>query len=259
MRKIFQISLWILVTTGVFIVLGFAFTEKGALRCNNLNVEIVDSEVNGFITEAEVLKIIRVKFDMITGRPMDSINTAAIENELRLNPYIHRVDVYTSMTGGISVEIKREVAILRVFNTKNECYYLTADGKPLPLKDNFIPRTMIARGDIKERYKDIVDEYPMFLDQQPSGILAQLHGISAYIHSHPFLSEHIDQIYLNSNSDFELIPCHGRYIIVLGGAKDLESKIYNLMAFYEKGLKKMGIDNIGVINLKYKNQVICKK
>ena len=259
MKKIFQVTFWLIITAGVFILLGFVSAEKGALKCNELKVFMVDSQTEGFIVEAEVIKMIGDEFGNISGMCMDSINTDAIEGFLRENPYVRSVDVYSSMTGDIAVEIQREVADLRIYNKNNESYYLTANGKPLPLKRDFVPHTLIARGFIPESYQDVSNSYWNVGDESPENTISQIRDVADQIKTNTFMQQHVDQIYLNSNKDFELIPCNGRYVILLGDACGIESKINNLLAFYEQGLSRINIENIEVINLEYKNQVICKK
>ena len=69
----------------------------------------------------------------------------------------------------------------------------------------------------------------------------------------------IEQIYVNENTDIELVPKTGEHEIVLGDVNDLKDKFNKLMIFYLKGLNNLGWDVYKKINLKYKNQVVCSK
>jgi cell division protein FtsQ len=46
---------------------------------------------------------------------------------------------------------------------------------------------------------------------------------------------------------------------LLGDAHDLDEKFRKLFAFYRYGLNKIGWNKYSIINIKFKNQVICSK
>ena len=80
-----------------------------------------------------------------------------------------------------------------------------------------------------------------------------------YITHDKFLKAQIGQIYVNEFNEFELIPRIGSHVILLGKAEDLDDKFRRLYAFYRFGLNKIGWNKYSVINIKYKNQVVCSK
>jgi cell division protein FtsQ len=80
-----------------------------------------------------------------------------------------------------------------------------------------------------------------------------------YISEDKFLSSQIVQIYYNGSGDFELIPRVGAHQIIFGDIKDYQLKFMKLKVLYEEGLKYEGWNKYVMINLKYKNQVICTK
>jgi cell division protein FtsQ len=57
----------------------------------------------------------------------------------------------------------------------------------------------------------------------------------------------------------ELTPTVGSQQIILGKIENYKENLEKLRLFYEKGLSKVGWNNYSVINLKYKNQVVCTK
>ena len=59
-----------------------------------------------------------------------------------------------------------------------------------------------------------------------------------------------------------MIPQVGNHEIVFGAAnsnKDVVAKLNKLKIFYQEGLPFEGWNKYNQINLKYKNQVVCKK
>jgi cell division protein FtsQ len=56
-----------------------------------------------------------------------------------------------------------------------------------------------------------------------------------------------------------MVPKIGNHIIVLGSADDLENKFNKLMIFYNEVLKNFDADDFRIVNLKYKDQIVCSK
>jgi cell division protein FtsQ len=64
---------------------------------------------------------------------------------------------------------------------------------------------------------------------------------------------------VNEHQELELIPRVGNHRVLLGDTIDLQDKFRRLMIFYKEGLSKTGWNNYSVINLKFRNQVVCTK
>jgi len=79
------------------------------------------------------------------------------------------------------------------------------------------------------------------------------------INQNKFLKAQISEIYLNSKGEFDLIPQLGNHLIRFGTMEDASTKLNNLDIFYRKALIGEGWDKYETINLKYKNQVVCKR
>jgi len=261
MKRILQILIWVVVLSGISAILGFALIDQKAIKCTNLSVTIADDNARGFISTKEIENLVYKEFDSITGKLMDSLNIEQIERKLEENPYIKSVHVYTTVHGSLSIEVEREEALIRIINKKNENYYLSRSGKALPLSKKFIPHVIIASGNIKENYHTIKDNHKLNFSPTTENIndLASLSYLAKALEQNNFLKDHIKQIYIGKEGEIELIPDDGKFTILLGDVNDLDIKFENLFAFYQAGLPKVGSDNISVVNLKYKNQVVCRK
>ena len=89
--------------------------------------------------------------------------------------------------------------------------------------------------------------------------LASLFRVAIYISNDPFFKAQIEQIYVDPDGEIELIPAVGSHVILFGRADDLDDKFSKLYAFYKYGLNKIGWNKYDIINIKYKNQVVCSK
>ena len=69
----------------------------------------------------------------------------------------------------------------------------------------------------------------------------------------------LEQIYVHPDKEVELIPRVGNHRILLGTFDHFEEKLANLRLFYEQAIPKMGWEKYSIINLKYRNQIVCTK
>jgi cell division protein FtsQ len=69
----------------------------------------------------------------------------------------------------------------------------------------------------------------------------------------------VQQVIVDSNAEFTIIPTLGNQLIFFGNAEDIEGKFKKLLNFYTEGLNKTGWNKYATINLKFKNQVVCTK
>ena len=68
------------------------------------------------------------------------------------------------------------------------------------------------------------------------------------------------QINVTNEKELELYLAVGNHKIIFGDANDIEEKFKKLKIFYTEGLNKTdGWNKYSVINVKYKNQVVCTK
>jgi cell division protein FtsQ len=66
-------------------------------------------------------------------------------------------------------------------------------------------------------------------------------------------------VYVTASNEVELVPRVGNHIVLLGGLDSYEKKMNKLEAMYNKGFDITGWNIYSVINLKFKDQVICKR
>jgi cell division protein FtsQ len=80
-----------------------------------------------------------------------------------------------------------------------------------------------------------------------------------YLNNDSFWSAQIDQIYVDSHDEIDLIPRVGNHVIHLGTTGDMEDKFRNLRAFYDKVLPEVGWNMYSNINIEYKDQIVCRR
>lgn len=59
--------------------------------------------------------------------------------------------------------------------------------------------------------------------------------------------------------EIDLIPRSGRHTIRFGRLDEPQRKLDKLMRFYRGGLSRIGWDEYRTIDIRYKDQVVCRK
>jgi len=169
--------------------------------------------------------------------------------------------VYKTVNGELKVDVKQRKPIARIFPNDQKSYYLGETGQLIPKSHKYAARLLVVNGNLEEPFdKRYLYNYATLNDTlKNKTLLDDIYKLTKYIDKSEFWKAQIEQVYVNKVSDFELIPKVGNHKIVFGGIENLEAKFEKLLIFYEKGLSKTGWNEYSEINLKYKNQVVCKK
>ena len=59
--------------------------------------------------------------------------------------------------------------------------------------------------------------------------------------------------------EVELTPRSGRFAVLFGRLEDVERKFDKLLRFYRSGLSSIGWSEYRTIDIRYNDQVVCKK
>jgi len=255
MKKILNISMWLIIIAGLAVLVGFIESEHKKITCKGLLVEIDYGKAEILISEADISKRIHEKFDTLVGKKISEINSVTIENDINGIDFIESADVYSTLTGLMKIKVTQRNPIVRVMNKYGQNYYIGEKGNLIPVKYGYSSRVPVASGNISLRFSDTLNLRLSTINSE----LKDLYQLSTYIYNDVFLKAQIEQIYVNQDKEFELVPKVGRHLVLFGGLNDMETKFDKLKIFYDKGIRKAGWNTYKTINLKFKDQVICEK
>ena len=249
-KAIFKGFAWLTCLAGVVVLMGFIDAKKQSVKC--AKIEILIPGADNFIEIEEIDAILKQSQGDLIGRNLEKINLHEIEKSIAANPYIGFVKVYADMNGTVFVEVKQRQPILRILNAGGQDYYVDSDGLKMPVSANFTANVLVATGNILEGFNGRVDTLM-------TSIAKDLYKAARFVKRDTLWDAQIEQLYINEKSDIEMIPRVGNQRIILGNAKDIETKMSNLLAFYKQAMPKVGWNAYRSINLKYINQIVCEK
>ena len=235
----------IIVATLLFcyiVFVSFFFRESRQKElCRDLQVVVVDSLDKHFVSESDLVHILKKADLNPIKRPMDEINTDRIENELLKNEMIARVEAYKTPSGMIKLEVEQKIPILRVISPRGN-YYVDNLGSTMPVSRRYVAHVPVVSGYVEKELA-----------------VTDLYKFALFLQENDFWNDLIVQIVVDENYDVILIPRVGNCRILLGTLSDFEEKLDKLMLFYKQVVPKMGWDKYSMINLKFKNQIVCTK
>ncbi len=256
MKRIFQISLFTLTVIGLITLTGFVVINNMHTKINTVKIKIYRNTENGFVNQSKIQHVIN-NTDSINKLQINKVRITDIEKVLVKNPYIDKVDIYMTIKGNLLVNIKEKQPIIRIYNSEGNSFYLDKEGDIFPISRQYAPRVTIANGYIKE---EVINPSGNINDSiYNNSTYRDLYKLTQLINKNSLLKAQINQIYINSKGNFDLIPELGNHLIQFGTMVDADIKIKYLDAYYKKYLKTSIWDSYKTINLTYKNQIVCTK
>jgi len=239
-KKIFLVTITALLFA--YLLLAVFYTNSYAKKislCKELIIDVVGNSEYQYLTDSEIKNNLTKAGLMPVGKDLAVVNIAEIEKKLEENRLIKRAECYKTVDGTVRVKVYNRTPIFRVFSS-NGSYYIDKEREKMPIPDNFAAYVSVASGYIDENFaKNQLFDFVMFLNRDK------------------FWNSQIKQIYVAENGDIELTPAVGSHRIILGKLENYKENLEKLRLFYEKGLSKVGWNKYSIINLKYKNQVVC--
>jgi cell division protein FtsQ len=260
--KIAQIVLWSLLFAGAVFLLGFTNYEHQDSVCRNLYIRIDYGQADVLVTTADIDSLILKTNGRIKGKSLWQINTEKIEKPVRSQPYVESASVYMTYNGDVIVDVIQRKPILRIITNGYQSLYIDGKGEFLPLNPNNPARVIVATGFISDSLlRKAPHNIESLLNDSSgnAGNLASLYRLALFLAGDPFFRAQIEQIYVRQDGDIELIPKVGDQVILLGNTNDLDDKFRRLYVFYRLGLNETGWNKYNLINIKFKNQVVCSK
>ena len=258
-KKIKKIAFWVITITYIVISMSFVKKRKSEVLCHDIKVSILDSLSNGFITEKDIEDFILQPDMNVVGNPIYSINTKDIEENLNKYSSVKNAEVFVDLGGNICVEIDQRNPIIRIVNKHGQSYYIDQEGVIMPLSNKYASHVLIANGNIVEKFDFSKNQNALNQNKTKQNIISDLYTLAKFIYKNEFWKSQIEQIYINKEHEFELVPRVGAHIIYMGDIYNYQEKFRNLKEFYLQGLNTVGWNKYVSINLKFENQVICTK
>ena len=238
--KILIISSFTFIVVGLWCVLALAARSSAEKKCENIHLTVSDYDEFKFISENDVKAQLQNLGVYPVGKLHSEINLTEMEEGLlRLN-MIKSVKCYFATNGDVNVSVTQRVPIFRVMQDGGS-YYIDNERKRMSTSIKFSAYVPIVTGNVNFDFAT-----------------TNLYDFIVYLQSQSRWRSAFIQIYVYSDNKVELVPRVGSFVVKMGSLDRYESKLEKLDKFLKILPKYHSWDKYSVINLEFKDQVVCK-
>lgn len=227
----------IIVLAVVSIFFAFTSSQNNAKPISEVEVSFIGDN-NLFISKTKVDKLLIQNNDYIKCVSKDILDLKALEKKLSSHDMIENSEVYISINGILKIDIKQRNPYARVISDPS--FYIDNNGTKMPLSDNYSARVLLVHGLNDESKIDYVFK------------------LIKTIRDDEFLNLNVTDILINK-SDISLRVRNCNFEVLVGDLNNLETKIKNFKAFYQKAYRDKILNNYKKVNLQFNNQIVCTK
>lgn len=257
MRKVLKILL-IIPVLYLIIIPVFLVHSANSRLCKGISIDIKDSSDYHFVTKRQLLNLVYGSTGRIIGKPVKDVSVSEVESKINGLRELKEAEVYITIDGTIRVYANQRDPVMRVMPDGGGDFFIDNDGVVVRKRNLYTPRLHIVGGNVNIS-SAMLNGVSVLDTSIKNSILKDIYYLVEYINDDSFWSAQIDQIYVDNNDQIDLIPRVGNQVIHLGTTENIEGKLRNLEAFYDKVLPEVGWNKYSVIDLEFKDQIVCKK
>ncbi len=235
------------------VLVAAAVERKKEMLVSATVVEVAPLNGGSFLIDsADVIKIINRSFGMsLDEQAAGLIDVDRVERVLEEDPFVLNAEAMLTAASKVKIMVQQREPILRVMDNMGAQYYLDQNGARVPLSKHFTARTLVATGNIPPHT-------PEFLTKKKH-TMKDLFDLTNFIRADGFWNALFEQIYVNGQGEYALVPKLGDQVVLLGKFENVEEKFRHLKAFYSEGMPYEGWRKYRSIDLRYAGQVVCER
>lgn len=240
---------WIMLFSGIIVLLVAAVRNNSSRRCKGLEVSITGVDEKIFIDEDEIRRVIfRSLGSSVKGKPVSEFDLHAIEQSLKSDTWVKEAKLFFDNNEMFRVKVVQREPVARIFTRSGYSFYVDNSLVMLPLSDLFSARVPVFTGFPADQ---------KVLRSRDSLLLRDIRDLSVQINNDSVVSAMIEQVDITKGYEFEMIPKLGEQVILFGDASDAEQKFSRMLLFYREMLSNGRLNRYSRISLKFKNQVVA--
>ena len=131
--------------------------------CRGVVLVIEDNGSADFVDKAKVESLLKAQNLYPVGRKCADIDTRTIEEALKRNPFIERVECYKASDGKFCINVFQRTPVMYIMPTGKDGYFVDSNGEIIP-NTNFASNIVVATGDIDKKYA-VKGEHIVYMGQ----------------------------------------------------------------------------------------------
>ena len=220
--------------------------------CKGVKVTLLDSSLNKFISKDEVVGIIDRFLGPSVGKNIDSLKLNQIEALLNHRSVVKESQAYVTRDGQMRIEIRQRKPVVRI-EAPDGGFYIDETSYIFPLIPDHPSYVPVITGNIPGNFLENEGA------KDSTALIDKMLEMGLFLEKNPFWNSMIEEIFINSDGDAELVARAGDQRIIFGDFENIPEKFSKLGSFYQYIIPKVGWDKYACVNLKYRGQIVCTK
>jgi cell division protein FtsQ len=218
-----------------------AVNYKKGLPLQGIAVHIEGSGKNTcFMRPADIERQMLKVIGPLDKHRVGDVSCDVLEKDLARNPFVEEVEVFVSANAKLNARITERTPVMRVIGD-GESFYLDSKGARMPVSSFYTARVQVITGPMASKHaKDVLE-------------------LTEHLRDDEFMNAFIDQVHYVAKNDIILIPKVGGARILFGGPERIQEKFDFIKVFYSEVIAETSWDKYSTVDVRYHNQIICKK
>lgn len=246
----------ILLAASIILAFTAGSNARRSIKCTGLEVVVLDSMQNSFVSRADVKSYIDKEYGRYIGEAIDSIDLVRVEDIVDGRSAVLKSQAYVTRDGVLHVEVTQRKPVVR-FQKKDGGFYADAEGYIFPLQRSYASHVQVIDGNIplaaNSGYKGAIE------DPKEKEWFERVMDVVNYIESSRTWKDKIVQISVDEGSDLILIPREGSERFLFGQPTEIEDKFGKMEKYYTNIVPAKGAGFYRTVDLKYDGQIVCKQ
>lgn len=245
----------VLIFGTVLIAFRAGVKSREPIQCKGLNVVILDSLENDFVSRADVKKFLDKEYGQYIGIPIDSINLSRIEDIIDGRSAVMKSEAYVTKDGLLNIKVTQRKPIVR-FQKEGGGFYADAEGFVFPLQSSYASYVQIVDGDIpinmKSGHKGKIE------NPKEKEWFDKVMNVVNFIEGSKIWKDRIVQIHVDNGGELILIPREGKERFNLGQPVNIKDKFDRMATYYTAIAANRDGQAYRSVTLKYDGQIVCR-
>ena len=228
------------IVIGLVCFIAFIVPSADTQKCENIHLVVSDYDDFKFISGKDVSAQLQNSGVYPVGKLHSEIDLTEMEQSLLKLNMVKSVKCYFATNGDVNVSVTQRVPVFRVMEGAGS-YYIDNERKRMSTSIKFSAYVPVVTGNVNFEFAT-----------------TNLYDFVVYLQSESRWRSAFTQIYVYPDNKVDLVPRVGDFVVKMGSLERYESKLEKLDKFLKVLPKYHSWDKYSVINLEFKDQVVCR-
>ena len=252
-EKILMALAALIICAGIGMVISLQRKDAARKTCKGISVEIAQDW--HFVSAEDIKDYIRGYYGPCTGMRNDSISLGRIENLLDSESMVLKSEVWLTPDDSLHVKISQRKPVAR-FQKDSLGFYVDGSGCMFPLQRRYSAQVPVIDGHIPMKI-NAKGGYPT--SEKERKWVEDILSMLSYMEESKIWSENIVQISVDRKGDLLMVPRQGKEIFIFGDPGRAAEKFGKMEKYYTHIAPGKEKGYYSTVNVKYRNQIICRK